>query len=105
MATVKTTTTGKRTPSISRTTWLPKVGDNVFVRTVTHYFTGRITEINQHWIALDDAAWIADTGRFAAALSTGSLLEVEPFPGPVVVARGSVIDVAPWAHELPREVK
>lgn len=32
--------------------------------------------------------------------------EVEPFPdGPVLVSRGSVIDVCEWRHALPRSVK
>ena len=81
------------------------LGAAVIVRTVTHYYTGRIVLLTEHEIVLDEAAWVADTGRWANALSTGSLVEVEPFPGIVLVMRGAVIDVSPWAHPLPREVK
>jgi hypothetical protein len=82
-----------------------KVGDKVFVRTLTHYHTGRIKEISDKWICLEDAAWIADAGRWNSALATGSLSEVEPFPDPVWIAIGNVCDVTPWRHELPRAVK
>lgn len=44
-------------------------------------------------IVLEDAAWIADTGRFSDALTSMSFQEVEPFPdGKVIVGRGSVVD-------------
>lgn len=82
-----------------------RVGANVFVRTVTHYYTGRVELLTRDEIVLSSAAWIADTGRFATALASGALGEVEPFPGAVSVARGSVVDVSAWAHALPREQK
>lgn len=44
-------------------------------------------------LVLEDAAWIADTGRFADALKKAEFSEVEPFPdGKVIVGRGAVID-------------
>lgn len=76
---------------------------NVFIRTVTHYYTGRVVSVGATFVRLADAAWIADTGRFATALETGALGEVEPFPSGVAVALGSIVDVAPWSHELPRK--
>ena len=83
-----------------------KIGCAYFIRTVTHYLTGRVTAVTDKEIVLEDAAWIADTGRYADALKTGSLKEVEPYPdGPVIVGRGAVIDVAVWSHPLPREQK
>lgn len=79
-------------------------GTNVMIRTVTNYFTGRVAAISASWIVLEDAAWIADTGRWADALKAGKLVEVEPYPdGPVYVARGAIVDVCGWAHKLPRE--
>jgi hypothetical protein len=82
--------------------------NKVFVRTVTHYYTGRIdnsTNVPHGFLMLEDAAWIADTGRWHHALSTGELNEVEPFPDGVLVAIGSIVDVSPWNHELPSKVK
>lgn len=77
----------------------------VLVRTVTHYYTGNLTEVSEGELRLTNAAWIADTGRFSTALTTGVLSEVEPYPGNVILSRGAVIDVCAWAHPLPREVK
>lgn len=82
------------------------VGKAVFVRTVTHHHTGRLYSFDADWLVLDDAAWIADDGRFADALAKGTLNEVEPFPdGTVLVSRGSVIDLCEWRHPLPRTQK
>lgn len=76
-------------------------GKNVFVRTVTHYYTGRLESAGPY-LHLQEAAWIADTGRFADALATGKFSEVEPYPADCWVASGAVIDVSEWPHQLPR---
>ena len=82
------------------------VGEAVFVRTVTMHYTGRLSRVTAGELVLEDAAWIADSGRFHNALMKGVLNEVEPFPaGQVVVPRGGVIDVSRWNHALPREQK
>ena len=82
-----------------------KIGEKVFIRTVTMHFTGQITAITESDIVLKDAAWIADSGRFSHALSTGELNEVEPYPDGVIISRGGLIDISPWNHKLPREIK
>jgi hypothetical protein len=82
-----------------------RVGNQVFIRAVTNYYTGRIVEITEGEILLVDAAWIADTGRFSDALKTGNLNEVEPYPNLVAVGRGAIVDVTHWPHELPRVQK
>lgn len=81
------------------------VGNNVFVRTVTHYYTGKVAEVSPDFIVLVDAAWVADTGRFSKALVEGTLEEVEPFPDPVVVGKACIVDVTPWKHALPRDMR
>ena len=81
------------------------IGDSVFVRTVTYHYTGKIAAIYPGEIMLVDAAWIADSGRFHTALATGALSEVEPYPAGVVISRGAIVDVSPWAHPLPRVAK
>lgn len=82
-------------------------GTNVFIRTVTQYFTGHVEKVTKSWIHLSSAAWIADTGRFADALKKGSLNEVEPYPDDAMVRvnRDGIIDIASWKHELPRVQK
>jgi hypothetical protein len=57
-----------------------QVGQKVFVRTVTNYLTGEIVSVNGDFVNLKDAAWIADTGRYADALKSGDFSEVEPYP-------------------------
>lgn len=81
------------------------IGGNVFVRTVTHHYTGRLAAIADGFLHLEDAAWIADDGRFATALKTGTLNEVEPYPGDCYVTVGSVVDLCEWQHDLPRTQK
>ena len=82
-----------------------KIGQRYFVRTVTHYYTGELTAVTDADIVLEHAAWIADTGRFSAALETGELSEVEPFPNEVIVSRSAIVDVSEWNHDLPNTVK
>lgn len=83
-----------------------EIGQSYFIRTVTYHIVGRLTAVHDHELVVEDAAWVADSGRWAAALATGSLSEVEPFPaGPVIVGRAAVVDAARWAHPLPRSVK
>jgi hypothetical protein len=82
-----------------------RVGNSVLVRTVTHYYTGKIADIGEHEILLDDAAWVASTWRFFDALRSGKLDEVEPIVGPVIIGRGALIDCVDWRHALPKEQK
>jgi hypothetical protein len=81
------------------------VGRAVLLRTVTHYYTGRVAQVKAHEIVLTCAAWIADTGRWYDALKTGSLNEVEPFVGPVSINRDALVDATEWKHSLPKEQK
>lgn len=81
------------------------VGENVFIRTVTLHYTGRLVEVYEHELVLVDAAWIAETARYADTISMGALREVEPYPDGmrVIVGRGALVDCVPWNHELPRK--
>ncbi len=77
---------------------------NVFVRTVTMAYTGKLVAVHNQELVLEDAAWIADTGRFADFLKDGKVSEVEPYPaGLIVIGRGAIVDVCEWGHELPRK--
>ena len=80
-------------------------GKNYLVRTVTMFYVGRLKAISNSDIVLDQASWVADTGRFGEALSTGSLNEVEPFVDDVIINRACLVDCTVWRHELPREAK
>ena len=70
-----------------------QIGKIYLVRTVTHIDTGRLVMVTDHELVLEEAAWIAATGRYADALAKAEFNEVEPYPdGHVIVGRGALID-------------
>lgn len=82
-----------------------KVGQAYFIRTVTYFATGKVKAIVGQFLVLDDAAWIADTGRFREAIMKGVLNEVEPVEVDMFVNVNSITDAFVWTHKLPREQK
>ena len=83
-----------------------KIGKNYFIRTVTMIQIGKLVEVGPQELVLENACWVADTGRFTQALSEAVLSEVEMFPkGHVIVGRATVIDACIWPHDLPQEQK
>lgn len=82
------------------------VGKDYFIRTVTHYFTGRLVWVGDKELAIEDAAWIADTGRFNEFVAGKTVSEVEPFPeGVVIVGRGAIVDMCERVGGLLLKVK
>ena len=82
-----------------------EIGKNYLIRTVTMIDTGRLVAVTANELVLEDAAWVADTGRFAQAVESAEFGEVEPFPsGRVIIGRGSVID-AVQIKMIPRSQK
>ncbi len=70
-----------------------EIGKCYLIRTVTMIQTGRLVRVGKQELVLEDAAWIADTGRFADVLTSLAFNEVEPFPqGNVIVGRGAIVD-------------
>lgn len=83
-----------------------EIGAPYFIRTVTYHLTGRLVQVTNQELVIEDAAWIADDGRFAQAMEKGTFAEVEPFPsGQVIIGRGSLIDARKITFELPRSQK
>ena len=84
-----------------------KVGQCYFIRTVTMALLGRLIQVTDRELVLEEASWIADTGRFADFLQGKfkNELEVEPFPDKVIVGRGSIVDACAWQNKLLREQK
>lgn len=81
-------------------------GVAVVIRTVTMHYLGRVRSYGDEWIELTEASWLADTQiRWAEFLRSGPSddSEIEPYPDGVLIPRGAVVDVSPWAHELPTE--
>lgn len=77
------------------------VGEKFFFRTVTYHLTGRVKKVIGSIIELEDAAWIADSGRFMEAIKEGKLNEVEPV-GKAFLNIQTVTDFFPWKHKLPQ---
>lgn len=80
-------------------------GESIFLRSVTYHYVGRVSRVTRSWVYLDDASWVADSGRFGAALANGTIAEAERMPGTVRVARGAIVDVSEWRHPLPVETR
>ena len=90
-------------PAQDNSFWV--IGKPYLIRTVTMIDTGTLVAVTEHEIILRDAAWIADTGRFSAALDSCDFSEVEPFPeGLVAIGRGSIIESV-RIKKAPRGVK
>ena len=71
--------------------WLNK---NVFIRSVTHHYTGYLSSlVGDSCGILEKAAWIADDGRFQNALATSEFSEVELFKNSVGINWGAVIEI------------
>ena len=83
------------------------IGKNVFIRTVTHHYTGSVVGIANGFMWLTKAAWIADDGRFAQCIAEGKVNEVEPYPDDMLVpvALSAFVDFCEWRHPLPRVQK
>jgi hypothetical protein len=80
------------------------IGKQLFIRTVTYHLTGRVKARIGKFFHLEDAAWIADSGRFEQAIKDGELDEVEPVEE-CWVNIDSITDMFPYNHKLPRKQK
>ena len=83
----------------------PHLGKNVYIRTVTYHYTGRAVRLEGNFLVLEHAAWVASSRRWTHALKTGELDEVEPYPNGTTVNIDTIVDVSPWDHVLPKDVK
>jgi hypothetical protein len=81
------------------------VGDKILVRTVTMMDVGRVKAIGEDFLVLEDGGWVADSGRFSEALATGRLNEFEQAPSWFLVNVGAIVEIFPWAHDLPQTTK
>ena len=79
-------------------------GGKWFFRTVTYHMLGKVRKVLGNWAFLDDASWVADSGRFTQAIKDGELSEVEPV-GEALINLNTVTDAFPWRHKLPSEQK
>ncbi|MFN0131248.1 MAG: hypothetical protein ACKVW3_01750 [Phycisphaerales bacterium] len=80
------------------------IGSSWFIRTVTYHLVGKVVAIEDGFLVLEGASWVADSGRYMNAIKDGSLSEVEPV-GDALVNAASITDAFPWKHALPTEQK
>ena len=78
------------------------VGHSFFFRTVTYHMVGKITKRIGKFFQLEQASWIADSGRFMDFIKSGEAKEVEPV-GTCFVNLEAVTDMFPFKHKLPTE--
>ncbi len=78
------------------------VGKKWYIRTVTYHQVGKVIKVIGNFVQLENASWIADSGRFMNTIKNGSLDEVEPV-GSSFINLNSVVDMFPWKHDLPTE--
>jgi hypothetical protein len=96
----------KKTRKSSPTPSFWNVGKVYMIRGVNMYQVGRLISIDDHELILEDAAWIADTGRFNQALTSKTFNEVEPFTAKrIAVGRGQIVDAFELEIDLPLGVK
>lgn len=81
------------------------VGKAYFIRTVTMHQIGVLVDFNDKELLLKDAVWVADSGLFNDALKKGTLNEIEPFVGNIIVNRDAIVDVCEWIHKIPKDRK
>jgi len=82
-----------------------KIGKKYLFRTVTHIDVGMVVDIVGDFVVIEQASWIADTGRFHDCLLNGSFGEIEPYPNQAFVNTSALVDAAPWDHVLPTSQK
>lgn len=82
-----------------------RIGEKYLIRTITYHVVGKLVAITESDLVLEQASWVADSGRWNDALKTGNLSEVEPFTSPVIVSRAAIVDGTSWPHQLPIDVK
>ena len=80
------------------------IGTNIFARTVTYHYTGKVIDIVGDFFKLETSGWVADSGRFSETIKNGSINEFE-FIGTMFLNISSCVDIIPWNNALPTETK
>ena len=84
---------------------LTKIGDKVFIRTLTYHYIGEVIEETAEAVIIDKAVWVADSGQFTKAIQEGILSEIEIIGTRTVLLKSNMVDIIKWNHEIPTERK
>lgn len=86
-----------------------EVGEAYFFRTVTYHTLGRVKKIVGNFLVLEEASWVADSGRFNEFINEGKIenqsVEIEHLEINPVLSLTSVVDAFPWKFKLPNKTK
>lgn len=87
-----------------------EVGEAYFFRTVTYHTVAKVKKVIGNFLVLEEASWIADSGRFGEFINDGKVYEstsseVEPLEVDVILNTNSIVDSFPWKHKMPNKVK
>ena len=80
------------------------IGKKLFIRAIPFHWVGKVKGRIGDFLELENASWVADSGRFMQAIKDGNLHEVEPV-GQAFVNIKAISDFIPWNHDLPKEQK
>ena len=85
------------------------IGENYLIRTVTFAYVGKLKNVFKNELVLENAAWVADTGRFQDAFEFGlennGESEIELYKDDVIINRGALVDASKYRHPVPSEQK
>ena len=84
---------------------MKKVGDKVFIRTLTYHYIGRVIEETPAYIKLGAVVWVADSGQFTKTIQEGSLSEIEIIDVDTYIMKSNIVDVIEWRHPIPTQRK
>jgi len=78
-----------------------RIGESYYIETFGKHFVGRVKSLSHATVTLEDAAWIADDGKYSTFLRLGSAegMEVEPM-GEVEIALAYISVKTLWPHNL-----
>jgi len=87
-----------------------EVGEAYFFRTVTYHTLGRVKNIIGDVLVLEEASWVADSGRLNEFVNDGKVYEstsseIEPIEVEMYLHKSAICDAFKWKHELPNKVK
>lgn len=87
-----------------------EVGESYFFRTVTYHTVARVKKIVGSFLVLEEASWIADSGRLGEFVNDGKVYEstsseVEPIEVPMYLSMNAIADAFLWKNKMPNKVK
>lgn len=86
-----------------------KIGTAYLFRTIGYHWLGRVKAQCGKFLVLDEATWVADTGRYNEAvqgrIAELSSSELEPACRDVILNTDHITDATEYPFQIPRGVK